>query len=127
MIKTTCEQCGCYGEQRATSAAAELGRRGGKAGTPAQLAQRRAAGPKGGRPTTLLLIDDLGRDVGITTASPGRLGEVVEYGSRIAARTRTDGYVEPATFVVEGRARLARITHRDREGLERDARRWDVQ
>ena len=82
----------------------------------------------------ILLIDDLGRDVGITTASPGRLGEVVEYGSRIAARTRTDGYVEPATFIVEGRARLARLPrlrtrrdHYDRRDLLRGARRWDVQ
>lgn len=36
--------------RKLTSAAAILGRRGGSAGTPAQLAQRRAAAVRGGRP-----------------------------------------------------------------------------
>lgn len=110
-----------------SAAAAVLGRKGGRANTPAQLAQRRAAGPRGGRPTTLLLVDDLGRTVGITTASPGRVGEVVEYGLRVAARTRPDGVIESSTFTVEGRARLARMPRDMRWELAESGRRWDVQ
>jgi hypothetical protein len=106
------------------AAARILGRRGGQSKSPAKVAAVRANGARGGRPTTLALVDDLGRVVGITSAAPGRVGEAVEYGSRLAARTRPDGIVEAPSFAVEGRARLARLPKGERG---EDLRRWDIQ
>lgn len=100
-----------------SAAAAALGRKGGQAGTPAQLAQRRAAAVKGGRPALMLLVDDLGRAVGHCEAVGSRAGEIVEYGYR-----RGDG-----AFAVEGRARLVRTRPAERDEIRRTSREWTTQ
>jgi len=75
----------------------------------------------------MLLVDDLGRDVGCCEAVGSRAGELVEYGSRILARTRSDGYVEAQTFRAEGRATLRRTRPADREEIRYTSRAWDIQ
>ena len=87
----------------------------------------RSNGRRGGRPTLMLLIDDLGRSVGYCEAVGSRAGEIVEYGSRILAMTRPDGYVEPQTFRAEGRARLRRTRPADRDDIRYHGREWDIQ
>lgn len=117
-----------HAENVATAEAARLlGRKGGQSRSPRKAAAVRANGARGGAPVLMLLVDDLGREIGITTAAPGRAGEVVEYGSRIARRQRPDGYVEPPTFIVEGRARLTQLPKAQRDDAARELRRWDVQ
>lgn len=93
----------------------------------ARSEQSRANGRRGGRPVLMILVDDLGRSVGYCEAAGSRAGEIVEYGSRILARTRPDGYIEPQTFRVEGRATLRRTRPADREDIRYNSREWDVQ
>ena len=93
----------------------------------ARSEQSRSNGRRGGRPVLMVLIDDLGRSVGYCEAVGSRAGEIVEYGSRLLARTTPDGYVEPQTFRVEGRATLRRTRPADREDIRYNSREWDVQ
>jgi len=86
-------------ERPLSSAAALLGRKGGSAGTPAQLAQRRAAAVRGGRPTTAdryLIIQPA-----LSQGDPQRL-----HSGRVISRHRT---VEAAR---EAYAKAHRTLHR---------------
>lgn len=109
--------------RKLTAAARALG----AISTPRKAKSSAANGRKGGRPVLMVLIDDLGRSVGYCEAAGSRAGEIVEYGSRILARTRPDGYIEPQTFRVEGRATLRRTRPADREDIRYNSREWDVQ
>jgi len=95
--------------------------------TPRKARSSAANGRRGGRPVLMTLTDDLGRCVGCCDAVGSRAGETVEYGSRILASTRPDGYVEPQTFRVEGRATLRRTRQVDREEIRYTSRAWDIQ